>query len=608
MAKKGKPRGKPFLKNDPRIKHNQGSPSNDFQSPPRVREPKTVFDNVAAQVGGIPIGATLRPYDDTKAKCQENESQIGSTSQNWLIDEQKLLGATNDALKCHNASKRRKNHTPCLLKDRFNKVGFGVQVSFKCGFKNCRFKSKLYHLYEQSETGQPLPNMNIGVALSKTDLTPKTVETLATTLNLDAPNIKTIRKSYNQALNQTEQLAEEAMKDNRKEVTCSLRLKGEVKKGSIPNAPGAVDGQYSNRDYHHPTGKSDSVSVPFVEHVTGKALICQHVNLSHRDGTLPSNVHINGGESLASGIGWEKTYTDPNYPLFLGTLTGDGDTSLIKAMEAARKKVGESRPLKRRLCFFHGENAAKRRFTRESLIKLTPSQKSLLEKTDIAPLSMDLGPNVCPACKKQYKNSKGLNIHRRSCKGERAEECKIKGLEPLFWEWEKSKNLKLTVANKKIWRDSIRRWLLKRMKQELNLGLHAANPKNIKIQNDSGIHEDLALAGKTIVPCLSGNHDLCLRDARGCGGKDAPPEYDFLPNKSNLGPIPPQTTVWLNSIVGAILSRDALSSLVVDGQKATTSHVESAHKEIRVPIPKGRVYRKNEAKLIKSGNDKIFFT
>ena len=53
MGKKKRKFGKPFVKDDPRI-HTGGRPRNDFQSPPRAREPKSVFDNVVAQLGGIP--------------------------------------------------------------------------------------------------------------------------------------------------------------------------------------------------------------------------------------------------------------------------------------------------------------------------------------------------------------------------------------------------------------------------------------------------------------------------------------------------------------------------------------------------------------------------
>lgn len=603
MGKKSKkPRGVPFVSGDKR--QNPGhAAKNDTAPLPRVREPKSIFDNVVAQLGTIPPGANLRPYDDSDPKFGPEtlkNATSSNESENWLIDQGKLLAATNDALKDHNSSKRRKNHTPKLQKHDVRKLGFGIKLSFKCGYGNCKFESKMYELYNRTETGQPLPNLQVGVAMSKTDLTPKTVETLATTLNLNPPAMRTLYKSVDKALAHTEELSEVAMTDNRKEVTINLRLKGET--NGIPDADVASDGNYELRSYHIPTGKSDSVSVPVIEQVTGRGLMVGHTNLSHRDGSLPADVHINAAESLANKINYVKAHTAPNFPLHLGTVNTDFDASVLKGLEAGRKEVGESRPLKRKGCTFHAESAAKRKFTRESLIKLTPIQKGHIEK-DQSALPSDLTPNTCAACKKEFKSIKGLNIHRRSCKGERAEEMKIKGLEPLFLAWEKTSSGKITVKEKKAWRDGIRRWLMKRIKQELNLGIHAANPQNSKIEDDSFIHDALFLAGRTVVPCLSGNHDACLTDSRGCGGYEAPPDYDMLPTKSNIGQIPPQTVSWLNSVVDTMLSKEALRGLVVNGKKGTTSLVESVHKEIRIPIPKGRIYRKNARKLIKSGNE-----
>ena len=605
FQKKKKPRGTPFQANDPKIA--TGRPQTDTPPSQRIREPKSIYDNVSAMVGGVPCGASLRPHEDEHRQTPLQNADCGLDSQNWLVDQDKLFRATNHALECHNSAKRRRNHTPKLKKNKIIKVGLGVRVSFQCGFRNCRFESELYDLFEKTASGQPLPNLQIGVALTKTDLTPKTVETLATTLNIDPPCPKTLQKSCAKALDFTEDLAELALKDNRREVTSTLRLRGKLEPGQIPSVEVAIDGQFSNRSYHCPTGKSDSVSVPVIEQETGRGLIIQHVNVSHRDGSLPSSTHINSGETLGAKMNYEKTYLTPDYPLHFGVVTTDGDTGLVKALEAGRSVVGEKRPLKRRGCIFHGESAAKRKFTREALTKMTPAQKSQVEKHKEAPsLPTDLEPNTCAACLRNFKSSKGLTLHRRSCKGERAEECKIKGLEPLFLEWEKNTpDKKLTVKERKCWRDSLRRWVIKRVKTELNLGIHVHNPQNLTISDDSDIHEALFLAGETIVPCLSGNHDACLIDARGCGGPDSPADYDFLPSKTHLGPIPPPTVAWFRDIVSMILSREALSSYVVNGKKATTSLVESAHREIRMPIPKGRVYRKNESRLIKSGNSDL---
>ena len=598
---------------DPRRSH--GAPSTETENLHRRREPKSVFENVAQQSGGVPRGATLRPYDDSVGLGDGDlfgESAVEGTSESWLIDEKKLFEATNDALKLHHATKRRRNHTPKLAKQHVTKIGLGRRVSFRCHFKNCQFVSKQYDLYEKTESGQPVPNLQLGVALTKTDLTPKSVESLAASLNLDIPCHTSLVKAHSQALSVTEELSERAMKDNRQEVTSTLRLQGDVVEGEIPCADVALDGQYSNRSYHCPTGKSDSVSVPVIEQVTGRGLIVQHVNLSHRDGSLPTNVHINSGETLAARMNYEKTHSAEDYPLHFGVVTTDGDTGLAKALEGGRANVGESRPLKRRSCSFHVDSAAKRKFMREALIKVTPTQRSQMALNETkGKLPDNLGPNTCPACLKTFKSGKGLTIHKRACKGERAEECKIKGLEPLFIQWDsKSGAKKLTVENKKRWRDGLKRWVLKRMKTELNLGIHAQNPLNCSLKDDSSLHNALNLAGKTIIPCLSGVHDSCLVDARGCGGPESPPEYDALPSNAPLGPIPPPTAAWLGSIVDMMLSKEALQSLVVNGRKATTSLVESSHKEIRLPVPKGRVYRKNETRLIKSGtsvyNDKSF--
>ena len=140
-------------------------------------------------------------------------------------------------------------------------------------------------------------------------------------------------------------------------MTAAMRLLGEVQEGEIPSVDVATDGQYSNRSYHFPTGKSDSVSAPVIEHVTGLGLLIEHENLSHRDGSLARDVHINSAETLAAQRNVLKAYSADKYPLFFGTVTTDGDASVAKALETARDEIGEIRPLKRRGCHFHGEGA-----------------------------------------------------------------------------------------------------------------------------------------------------------------------------------------------------------------------------------------------------------
>ena len=245
---------------------------------------------------------------------------------------------------------------------------------------------------------------------------------------------------------------------------------------------------------------------------------------------------------------------------------------------------------------------AKRKFNRESLIKMTKQQKDLvLEDRPLDSQPLDLDSSTCFACMKKFKNQRGLSIHSKSCKGERAEEAKIKGLEPMFLKWEVRDGKKMSVKEKKGWRDAIRLWLLKRIKLELNLGLSAENPQNVSLEDDSHIHETLVLAGKTIIPCLQGDHSTCASRSSGCGGGHAVTDFSILPTKASLTCVPVQTISWLCGVVDSVLSYDSLRSLVVNGQKASTSLVESIHREIRLPIAKGRMHRKNETALIKSG-------
>ena len=358
MPKRKRATGIPFAKgsDDDRI-NKTGRPDTDLEDihpTKRIREPKTIFDQISKiQCGGeIPPGARLRPKLDSDP-LEETESD--GKGQNWVMDEQKLLEATNAAIKLHDNGKR--HHMPVLRKRKSIQQGFGVSFSFECGFKKCKFESPFYKLYEETESGQPVPNLAVGVAMAKTELTPKTLQVFGATLNLGTPGTTTLQKSYNTTLEPTNDLAESAMAKNRAVVTSATRLLGNLKEGEIPGADGATDGQYALRDYHFPTGKSDSVSVPVIENVTGFGLLTEHTNLSHRDGTLPPDVHINAAETLATKMNVVKSYTARKFPLYYSSMTTDGDTKMGKALEDARVDIGESRPLKRRSCHFHGFGA-----------------------------------------------------------------------------------------------------------------------------------------------------------------------------------------------------------------------------------------------------------
>lgn len=357
MVKKLKLNGGRFLKGSGNSKDQrifEGSPSTSFEGAKmkRKREPKSVFDQLSKTMyrGSIPPGARLRPCLDKDAQSCPPDI----TSENWVVDNTKMMTAYNDALKSHNSLSGRSNHTAILKQFHVKNRGFGIKLRFCCRFKNCKFISQNYDLYEKTEKGEPTINLQAGVAMSKTDLTPKNLALLSTTLNLASPSRQTLQKTYSKALACTSELAEEAMAENRAKVITAVRLNDEFVEGEIPTVDVATDGQYSNRAYHCPTGKSDSVSVPVIEHVTGTGLLIQHSNLSHRDGTLDAKVHINSGETIAAKTNLEKTYLATKCPLNFGVVTVDGDTGVARALEAGRMSVGETRPLKRRGCSFHG--------------------------------------------------------------------------------------------------------------------------------------------------------------------------------------------------------------------------------------------------------------
>ena len=240
MGKKGKIRGKPFVKTTDDRRNVMGRADTGFEGQGEllIRENKSVYQRVSSNSfeGGVPPGAHLRPKEDEGSLIPTSSL---SNTQNFIIDDGKLLEATNQALYDHKL--HAPNHTPVWKKLQFMRIGFGAKMRFRCNFKNCHYESKLYELYEKTDSGQLTTNLQVGVAMSKTDLTPKTVELLGSTLNLATPTVRHLQKSYTRALSCTDTLAEEALADNREEVTATMRLNGLCNK-DIPSVDVATDG------------------------------------------------------------------------------------------------------------------------------------------------------------------------------------------------------------------------------------------------------------------------------------------------------------------------------------------------------------------------------
>lgn len=528
-----------------------------------------------------------------------------SAAENWIVDQAKLLECFNGAMQehaeyCQRIKGRNQGHTPVLNKLMDKRVGFGVIVRYCCRFRNCRFESRPYELFKRTVSGGAQMNLQTGIAMAKSDLTPTKVEFLSTVMNIKSPARSTLQKKYNQALRAAEPLAEMAMAENRKKVYESLGVKVEVGVGTIPEIEAATDGQYSNRSYHTPTGNSQSASIPVIENETGEGYLIQHSSLSKRDGSLDS--HINHAESEAANINYVKTYQATEYPLALQTVTVDGDASIQKGFQKGVAECRESRLFQSRACSQHGINAAKRKFMREALKPLSNAQKQKLCPKN---MSMEDVPevtasNICPKCGGTFKNARGVALHGRQCRGSRPDVDGGIGLEPMFQRWSFFGN-KVGLNEKKIIRNRIRIWLFSRLKREFYKGLSDLNPDKKKIEDDVEIKEKLVLAGRTVTKCITGIHSSCASDSHVCSGDLEPTSYTSLPLGRPLQNVPNSVINWISSIVDLMLSREALDASVVNGRCGTTSLVESAHHEIRKTVPKGFTHPKNETLLIKSG-------
>ena len=528
-----------------------------------------------------------------------------SAAENWIVSEEKLTECMNKALAEHGShiakvKGRNKGHTPVLEKLNDRRIGFGVVVRYRCKFKNCRFESSEYELFERTEDGQVSANLQAGTAMAKSDLTPTKVEFLSTVMNIKPPARKTLQKKYNQALEVAEPLAELAMADNRKKVYDSLEQKGALGPG-IPDAEGSADAQYPVRSYHVISGTSKSASIPVIEHETGDGGLIQHSSLSQRDGTLTT--HINHAEGEGAALNYEKTYTAPQYPLALRNMTGDGDASVLYGYKRGMAAVGDSKTFRLRAGSYHKSNAAKRKFMREALKPMSNLQRQKLSAKNLATTVEDpeVKPsNTCPKCGGTFKNSRGVTIHERRCQGSQSELGGVVGLEPMFARWSLAGN-SVNAAEKKVFRNGVSVWLMSRIKGEFYKGLAVMNPEKSSMPADGEIKARLVAAGRTIVKCITGNHEACGSDSFICMGEMEPVSFTSLPRGQPLADVPTCVLQWLSSIVDEMLSQDALEALVINGRYGTTSLVESVHHEIRKTVPKGFPHTRNETRLIKSG-------
>ena len=234
-------------------------------------------------------GIRLRPND----KPEEVLSDNLSSNCNDVIDIQKQQASYEHAHRQHkhfSTQRRSTKHVPTLIMKKCANRGFGVTVQFVC--KRCTFQSERYNLFESTETGACLTNIQTGVAFSKTCVKPADAEFLFTTLNLSCPTRKTMQKHFNYASQTCEPVCDESLAENRG----FLRDYGEITSPTPsestkapPKPTVSADGQYNRPVYHGFDGKATSVSEPVVEEETGLHMLVGHAVISKKDGSYPVN-------------------------------------------------------------------------------------------------------------------------------------------------------------------------------------------------------------------------------------------------------------------------------------------------------------------------------
>lgn len=121
-------------------------------------------------------------------------------------------------------------------------------MSLTCLVKNCDFESQPFELYQtHPETNQPMTNVAASIAMTKCDLSPKSINLLCITMNVCSPPIRSLQKGYTFAASYGPTLAKEALKENRKIVTEMMELKGECSVGEPPKIDVVEDGNYNIR-------------------------------------------------------------------------------------------------------------------------------------------------------------------------------------------------------------------------------------------------------------------------------------------------------------------------------------------------------------------------
>ena len=283
VKKKRKNVGRPFFgAADPR-NSNSGSPAVELEFPTIYkRYDPTLVQHVQEhsnnqQLPGLnlrPAPTVSRDYEETTERCND------------VVDLQKLDLFHAHCMKEHRlyaTSKRSTRHIPNLKLNKHSQQGFGVRAVYQC--TRCTFVSKPCKLFDTTSSGACVTNVQASVAFSKSTIKPSDAEFFISTLNINGPSQKTFQKHFTAVNQESSQILESAMADNRGVVHDYVALEVGPKKTSCPGIPVELDGQYDVQSHHGHDGQSSSVSEPVLEAKTGLDLLVSHAVISKFDGT-----------------------------------------------------------------------------------------------------------------------------------------------------------------------------------------------------------------------------------------------------------------------------------------------------------------------------------
>ena len=212
--------------------------------------------------------------------------------------------------------------------------------------------------------------------------------------------------------------------------------------------------------------------------------------------------------------------------------------------------------------------------------------------SNISSVDPDL-PFSCPKCFKGFKSAAARGTHERFCRVQKGPSSQPG---PSWVDHQNISSKELKPFKKKMLH-----WLMVRKNYELKRGV--AMWKKMKCyygKNDNELKHRLKLAAGTILPCLKGDHSLCIRHSFVCTDAKDPLLY-LLPHQRNIPSLTDEMQKSISESIWSVFQSEKLNRLILGGTLRTTSTVESVHRTIRTPAPKGKPLPRNQTAVLQFG-------